>query len=72
MPWLDYGKGRDGFWIMPLSFDTLAAESGWNSSALFDAFLHGLSPPMKDHLVLLDLPADLDALVTLAVKGPMA
>lgn len=51
-----------------IEFRKLAAESGWNSSALFAAFLHGLSAPMKDHLVPLDLPTDLDALVALAIK----
>lgn len=35
---------------------------------LFDAFLHGLSPAMKDQLVPLDLRDDLDGLITLTIK----
>ncbi len=51
-----------------IEFRTLAAESGWNEAALSDAFLHGLSESIKDHLAPLDLPAGLDPLIALAVK----
>lgn len=40
----------------------------WNQSALFDAFLDGLSETLKDELAPLDLPADMDFLITLAIK----
>lgn len=33
---------------MQLSFETLSADSGWNASALADAFIRGLSSSMKD------------------------
>ncbi|CAL9685258.1 unnamed protein product [Knipowitschia caucasica] len=49
-------------------FRTLAAESEWNQSALIDAFLHGLSSTLKDQLAPLDLPDDLDELISLVIK----
>ena len=51
-----------------IEFRTLAADSGWNQSALIDAFLHGLVSSMKDHLAPLDIPDDLDSLISLAIK----
>lgn len=47
---------------------TLAAESNWNATALFDAFYHGLSDRIKDELASRDLPEDLDALIALAIR----
>lgn len=61
-------QGRRGVSDYAVEFRILAAESGWNSSALCDAFLHGLSHIVKDQLISLDLPADLDALVARTVK----
>ena len=49
-------------------FRTLAAESGWNSAALFDFFLKGLAAPIRELLVPLDLPSDLDSLIALAIR----
>lgn len=43
-----------------IEFQKLAAESGWNNSALIDAFLHGLTAKIKDQLVSLEVPEDLD------------
>lgn len=51
-----------------IRFRTLAADSEWNGSSLCDTFLHSLSDELKDHLAPLDLPADFDSLVALAVK----
>ena len=51
-----------------IEFQTLAAESGWNESALIDAFLHGLGSSLKDHLGPLDIPNDLDSLISFAIK----
>lgn len=51
-----------------IEFRTLAADSGWNSSALLDAFLSGLSDSIKDQLIPLDLPEDLDSVIALAVR----
>lgn len=51
-----------------IEFRTLAADSGWNAASLCDAFLFGLSDTLKDHLVPLELPSDLDTLISLAIK----
>ena len=51
-----------------IEFRTMAAESSWNASSLFDAFYHGLSDRIKDELAARDLPADLDGLVALAIR----
>ena len=51
-----------------IDFRTLAAESWWNSAALFDAFLHGLADPIKDQLAPLQLPEDLDSLIAMAIR----
>lgn len=44
------------------------ADSGWNNSALTDAFLHGLSPKVKDQLISLDIPDNLDGVIALTNK----
>lgn len=49
-------------------FRTLAADSGWNTSALIYTFLNGLSPCMKDQLIALELPEDFDSLITLMMR----
>ncbi|KAF0040321.1 hypothetical protein F2P81_006219 [Scophthalmus maximus] len=41
-----------------IRFHTLAVESGWNSTALYDVFLKGLAAPIQDLLIPLDLPPD--------------
>ena len=51
-----------------IQFRTLAAESGWNDTALYDVFLKGLSSAIQDLLVPLDLPTSLDDLITLAIR----
>lgn len=50
-----------------IEFWTLATFSGWNTEAQFDAFFNGLAEGIKDELVTLDQPANLDALVDLAI-----
>ena len=50
-----------------IHFRTLAAESGWNNAAFYDVFLKGLASSIQDLLVPLDLPADLDSLIALAI-----
>ncbi|KAI3364685.1 hypothetical protein L3Q82_011465, partial [Scortum barcoo] len=42
---------------------TLAADSGWNESAVSDALLNGLAEEKKDHLAPHDLPTDFENLV---------
>ena len=51
-----------------IEFRTIAADSGWNDLALLDAFVNGLSGLVKDHLVPLDLPEDLDSVIALAIR----
>lgn len=44
----------------------LAAKSGWDQLALADAFFNGLSDALKDQLISIELPAELDACIALA------
>lgn len=49
-------------------FHTKARVSGWNESALRDAFLHGLADYIKDELVSYPLPLSLDEVIALAIN----
>ena len=51
-----------------IRFRTLVAVSWWNDKALYDMFLKGLASSIQDLLVPLDLPADPDSLITLAIQ----
>lgn len=51
-----------------IEFRTVAADSGWNTPALIDAFLNGLSEPIKDHLAPLELPQDLEAIIAMSIR----
>lgn len=51
--------------MLPIEF---AADSKWNQSAQYDAFLHGVSAPLRDQLAPLDLPSDLDSVIDLAIR----
>ena len=51
-----------------IEFRTAAADSGWNSPALIDAFMNGLTEPIKDHLAPLELPQDLEAIIAMAIR----
>lgn len=61
-------QGKDSVCDYPIHFRTLAAESRWNNTALYDVFLKGLAPAIQDLLVPLDLPTDLDALIALGIR----
>ena len=61
-------QGKDSVCDYAIYFRTLAAESGWNNTALYDVFLKGLAPAIQDLLVPLDLPTDLDALIALTIR----
>ena len=61
-------QGSDSVCDYAIRFRTLAVESGWNSTALYDVFLKGLAAPIQDLLVPLDLPPDLDSLIALAIR----
>lgn len=51
-----------------IEFLTLAADSGWNSTALYDAFLNDLADPIKYQLAPLDLPSDLDSVIAMGIR----
>ena len=53
-----------------IEFGTAAADSGWNFPALRDAFLTGLSDPIKDQLAPLELPRDLESLIAVSIRIP--
>ncbi|XP_023208460.1 retrotransposon-like protein 1, partial [Xiphophorus maculatus] len=51
-----------------IDFRTLAAMSGWNDEALKGAFIQALDDTLKDELVCRDEPADLEGLISLAIR----
>ena len=51
-----------------LEFRILAAESGWNDTALQGIFLKGISEELKDELVTRDEPDSLEALIDLTIR----
>ncbi|XP_077390531.1 uncharacterized protein LOC144027107 [Festucalex cinctus] len=61
-------QGRESVNDYAIRFRTLAAKSGWNDTALFDHFLKGLSTAMQELLLPVDLPGDLDSLISLAIR----
>ena len=61
-------QGKDSVCDYVIHFCMLAAESGWNNTALYDIFLKGLSPAIQDLLVPPDLPTSLVALIALAIR----
>ena len=63
---LRQGRRRVSDYVV--EFRTLAVDSGWNNSSLCDAYLHGLTEALKDQLAPLELPEDLDSLISLTMK----
>ena len=61
-------QGRRRVSDYSIQFRTLATESGWNQVALYEAFYAGLAENIKDQLIATELPPDLDALITLAIR----
>ncbi|KAL0159846.1 hypothetical protein M9458_043571, partial [Cirrhinus mrigala] len=51
-----------------IEFRTLAAECKWNEAAQWDMFLHGLADRVQKKIFTLELPADLDGLISLALR----
>lgn len=51
-----------------IEFRTIAIDSGWNTPALIDAFRNGLSETIKDHLAPLELPQDLESLISMSIR----
>ncbi|KAK5884219.1 hypothetical protein CesoFtcFv8_018064 [Champsocephalus esox] len=48
-----------------IEFRTIDIDSGWNTPALIDAFRNGLSETIKDYLAPLELPQDLESLISI-------
>ncbi|KAI3356758.1 hypothetical protein L3Q82_003435 [Scortum barcoo] len=48
-----------------IEFRTLAADSGWNSPAIKDAFINRLNDDVKDQLAPQEIPAEFEDLVDL-------
>ncbi|KAI2668694.1 Transposon Tf2-6 polyprotein [Labeo rohita] len=51
-----------------IEFRTLAAECRWNEEAQWDMFLHGLADRVQREIYALELPADLNGLIDLALR----
>lgn len=51
-----------------IDFQTLATNSGWDKASLYDAFLNGLSEPVKVELLTRGLPEDLNRLMEVAIR----
>ncbi|KAL0177019.1 hypothetical protein M9458_025913, partial [Cirrhinus mrigala] len=51
-----------------IEFRTLAAECKWNKAAQWDMFLHGLADRVQKEIFALELPTDLDGLISLALR----
>ncbi|XP_070688265.1 uncharacterized protein [Pempheris klunzingeri] len=49
-----------------IGFRMLAADCGWNTPALVDAFFNGLAEPIKDQLASFELPTGLEDLIDMA------
>jgi len=65
---LSLGQGTRSMEDFSVIFRTLAVDSGWNEEALLGVFLRALSKPIKDELVLHDAPANLNYLISLAIR----
>ncbi len=61
-------QGKRSVMFYAIEFRTLVADSGWNQLALVYAFFNGLSERVKDLLTPLDLPSELNALVSLVSR----
>lgn len=61
-------QNKDTVGDYAIRFRTLAADSGWNTMALCDIFFKGLSAQIREQLVPLNLPSDLNSLITLAIR----
>ena len=63
---LQLKQGNRSVFDYAIDFRTLAASCGWGETALYDAFLSGLSDSVKDELVSQELPTEFKELVKLA------
>ena len=65
---MDLRQGKRQVADYAIEFRTLSAECGWNIPSLLNASHHGLANAIKDQLVSLERPPDLDSLIALAIK----
>ena len=61
-------QGKDRVSDYAISFRTLAAESGWNETALITTFVSGLSDSLKYFLAATECPNDLESIISQAVR----
>jgi len=61
-------QGKDSVSDYAIRFRTLAAESDWDSRALQDTFFRGLNNSFLERLLPVDLPSNLDSLISLAIR----
>uniref|UniRef100_A0AAQ4QF93 Retrotransposon gag domain-containing protein n=1 Tax=Gasterosteus aculeatus aculeatus TaxID=481459 RepID=A0AAQ4QF93_GASAC len=61
-------QGGESVCDYAILFRTMATESGWHTTALFNVFLKGLSEQIQNLMVPLDLPPELDSLIALAIR----
>ncbi|KAL0169495.1 hypothetical protein M9458_034091, partial [Cirrhinus mrigala] len=65
---MDLRQGERSVSDYSIEFRTLAAECKWNEEAQWDRFLHGLADRVQKEIYALDLPADLNGLIDLALR----
>ncbi|KAI2646204.1 Transposon Tf2-9 polyprotein [Labeo rohita] len=65
---MDLRQGERSVSDYSIEFRTLAAECQWNEEAQWDRFLHGLADRVQKEIYALDLPADLNGLIDLALR----
>ncbi|KAI5610531.1 nephrocystin-4-like [Silurus asotus] len=61
-------QGRRSVAEFAAEFRTAATDSGWNPTALYDAFYRGLAAEVKDELAARELSSSLDDLIALATR----
>jgi len=61
-------QGKDTVSDYAIRFRNLAAESDWNTKALYDTFFKGLTNFILERLLPIDLPSDLDSLIALVIR----
>ena len=61
-------RGQQRVTDYAIDFRTLAADSGWNTPALIDAFMNGLQDSIKDQLAPHELPTDLDSIIAMSIR----
>ena len=61
-------QGRRSVPDFSIEFRTLATTCGWNQPALAARFLEGLSPEVRDEVLVREIPARLDDLIDLAIR----